>query len=133
MIWRKFRSAATLVTGLVLFLPGPATAGDKILRGVKTKPEPGSESNIVKHRCLTPSIQPEQSLPLDRRNAWSLPRAALAPDFDTTIHCLVLRFNFQYEDPDDPSTTGRGHMDLSPHPIPNEYNSATPQDSILYL
>ena len=109
-----------------------AVAGDFLPAEIKrSTPEPGD--NTVIHRCLTPQLQDGEGLPLERERPWSLPRAALAPDYDTTIHCLVLRFNFQYEDPDVPTTTGRGHFDLSPHPLPNNSNNATPQDSIDYL
>jgi M6 family metalloprotease-like protein len=41
-----------------------------------------------------------------------MPTLALA-DFADTIHCLVLRYDFQYETVDDPNTTGRGTMNLA--------------------
>lgn len=74
--------------------------------------QPGN--NKVIHRCLTPLGNPDKLGGLERPHSWSLPNSALAADFDTTIHCLVLRYNFQYETTDDPNTTGRGVMDLRP-------------------
>jgi len=68
--------------------------------------------NLVSRRCLTPEGNPRRLIE-SRGERWSLPDQALAADFDTTIHCLVLRYNFQYEATDDPNTTGQGHMDLS--------------------
>ncbi len=59
----------------------------------------------------------------------TLPKHALAANFDTTINVLVLRFNFQYETVDDPNTTGRGVMDLS-HPLANPTDSAKYYDSV---
>ncbi|HKK20524.1 MAG TPA: hypothetical protein VJ983_03550 [candidate division Zixibacteria bacterium] len=67
--------------------------------------------NPVLHRCLMPDAQSIIRFPLERDKPWSLPKHALAPDFNDTIHVLVLRFNFQYENPDDPNTTGRGLID----------------------
>lgn len=68
--------------------------------------------NLVSRRCLTPEGNPRRLIG-SRGQRWSLPDQALAANFDTTIHCLVLRYNFQYEATDDPNTTGQGHMDLS--------------------
>ncbi|HVP07860.1 MAG TPA: FG-GAP-like repeat-containing protein, partial [Candidatus Acidoferrum sp.] len=51
--------------------------------------------------------------PSESITSRSMPKHALAADFDTTINVLVLRFNFQYETVDDPNTTGRGVMNLS--------------------
>ncbi len=62
---------------------------------------------------------------LERDKSWSLPQRALADSLQYTINCLVLRFNFQKEIPDDPNTTGSGWMDMS-NPL------ASHADSIAY-
>jgi M6 family metalloprotease-like protein len=68
--------------------------------------------NLVHRKCLTPEGNDERLVPTGSER-WRLPSQALAADFDTTIHCLVLRYNFQYETTDNANTTGRGLMDLS--------------------
>ncbi|MFQ5453121.1 MAG: hypothetical protein ACE5D6_02925, partial [Candidatus Zixiibacteriota bacterium] len=90
-----------------------AAAGDKILIGEKHRREDIPDSNYVLHRCLTPPASERILLPLERDKPWSLPKQALAANFLDTINILVLRFNFQYENTDDPNTTGRGQMNLA--------------------
>ncbi len=85
----------------------------KALRGTRRAAEDAVSKNYVRQQGLTPSLEDVIRLPLERDKPWSLPRKALAAEFDTTLHILVLRFNFQYEETDDPNTTGRGVMDFS--------------------
>jgi len=85
----------------------------KILTGKKVVDDSVIFKDKVIHPCLTPSSGDIFQLPLEREKPWSLPKKALDADFDTTVNILVLRFNFQYEDTDDPNTTGRGYMNLS--------------------
>ncbi|MBU0985204.1 MAG: hypothetical protein KKA42_15120, partial [candidate division Zixibacteria bacterium] len=96
---------------VVVLLTGNATA-DRLLKGTPVPADSVPVQNFVKHRCLTP-FGNDQRIGGDREKPWSLPYRSLATDFDTTIHCLVLRFNFQLEETDDPNTTGLGHMDMS--------------------
>lgn len=101
---------------LISLLPSVSlgqNSGGKLLSGEKVTDTVSPGQNPVRHRCLTPEGNPDKLGGLRRATQWSLPSVSLPIDFDTTIHCLVLRFNFQYEDPDDPNTTGRGRMDLS--------------------
>ncbi len=90
-----------------------AVAEDRLLIGTKDRPAPVAGDNRVRHRCLTPEASDRISLPLEREHPWSLPKTALAADFRDTINILVLRFDFQYEEPDDPNTTGLGRMDVT--------------------
>ena len=50
-------------------------------------------------------------LNLERAKPWSLPTNALA-DFPKTFEVAIFRFDFQYEETDDPNTTGRGMMNM---------------------
>ncbi|MDF1545458.1 MAG: hypothetical protein P1R58_10180 [bacterium] len=86
---------------------GKLLIGQRKVREVK-----GGETKVV-HQCLTPPASERISLPLDRDKPWSLPNKALAADYTRNIHILVLRYNFQLEQTDNPNTTGLGHMDLS--------------------
>jgi M6 family metalloprotease-like protein len=104
-----------------------------MLFGEKQRVEPTTGENYVPHRRATSDVNTPIFEQLNRRKPWSLPGQALAADLDSTINVLVLRFDFQYETDDDPNTTGRGVMDMSPHPLPGPYSSATPEDSIAYL
>ena len=93
--------------------PGGGAGGRKLLLGDKVLDSAAAQNPLVGHRCLTPEGNAEKLGNLPRSSQWSLPLQALPIDYDTTIHCLVLRYNFQYEETDDPNTTGRGRMDLS--------------------
>lgn len=92
--------------------PNAWCAGDRLLQPVSINRDSTASPNVVRHRCLTPEGNDERLFGHSGQG-WRLPANAAAADFDTTIHCLVLRYNFQYETPDDPSTTGRGLMGLS--------------------
>ena len=100
-----------------------AVAGDRLLVGKRVVAPPPSDQR-VKHRCLTCEAGLSVNDPVNGRrqdNArWSLPTSLAA---DSTIHCLVLRFNFQYEATDDPNTTGRGEMNVN-DPLANPTDSA---------
>ncbi len=100
-----------------------AASADSLIGEKKPLPEVPGE-NYVHYKCIS-DVNDAFHLPVKRDKPWSLPSEALAADFDTTIHVLVLRYNFQYETTDDPNTTGRGVMDLS-NPL------ATPADSAAY-
>ncbi len=103
-----------LVCLLSLAFAAPSFGADKLLKIEKTvREEQTSEPGLVRHHCLTLTGNDRSLGDLQRATPWSLPSRALADDFDTTITCLVMRFNFQYEETDDPNTTGRGVMDLS--------------------
>lgn len=96
-----------------------AVASDNILVGTPVRQPVKSGDNQVIHKCLTPdrselhSFSKQLGLDLQRRSPWSLPQQALQDDQQVTINILVLRYNFQYEEVDDPNTTGRGEMNLS--------------------
>jgi len=107
----RFISLICLMAGLIVGLPADADA-DKLWQGKRAAADTLTSPNVVHRRCLTPEGN-DRRLGRASDGRWTLPEAALAADFDTTIHCLVLRFNFQYETTDDPNTTGRGVMDLS--------------------
>ncbi len=111
---RKQRKLLLLTWLLAAQLAGAsATAqGGKLWPADRATADTTTSPNVVHRRCLTPDGN-EHRLMKGTAGRWSLPERALAADFDTTINCLVLRYNFQYESTDDPNTTGRGAMDLS--------------------
>ena len=116
-------STRTLIFGCLLGLAAFAApeAADKLLSGRKVLDSTAAEPNYIRHRCLTPNGNPDgMGSALSKRLKDR--GGALAADFDTTIHCLVLRYNFQYETTDDPNTTGRGWMDMS-RPLDTETDS----------
>lgn len=125
MLQGSLRFIAVIVL-LITVIAGPLRAGNRLLKGTRVvEPVVEGEENHVKHPCLTPMPPPPLDLPLERRSRWALPAQALPDDFEMTLNCLVLRYNFQHETVDDPNTTGRGTMDLS-QPL------ATPADSAEY-
>lgn len=90
-----------------------ATAGDKLMMGERQTVPVVEGNNKVHYPCLKPHPKFQLSLPVEREHPWSLPKQALAAEFLDTIKILVLRYDFQYEAPDDPNTTGRGRMNLA--------------------
>lgn len=107
----KLLRLVILSCALLVMTTGGAMA-DGLREGKKVVDEQSPLLQPGHHRCLCPMGNPRK-IGGARTNAWSLPSTALASNFDTTIHCLVLRFNFQEEVTDDPNTTGRGLMNLS--------------------
>ncbi|UCD63678.1 MAG: hypothetical protein JSW34_13185 [Candidatus Zixiibacteriota bacterium] len=106
-----FLTRTTLV--LLLATATAALAADRVIIGGRQPRETGTDDNRVIRRCLTPHFFDGNLLSLEREKPWSLPKAALSANFADTISILVLRYNFQYEQDDDPNTTGRGLMDDS--------------------
>ena len=116
--------AVTLVAALAL----PAQAGDRLLYGTRQRDENSVTDNKVQHHSLAQRRARSIELPLDRKSPWSLPTKALDEPLDT-IEILVMRFNFQAEETDDPNTTGNGEIDLS-RPLANPADSAAYYDRI---
>ncbi len=88
------------------------TASDHILTGKRVVTPPAGENQVI-YRCLTGEL----GLPINPPAAQGRPGALSAardPNAVDTIRCLVLRYNFQLESPDNPNTTGDGHMDMRP-------------------
>ncbi|MEW5796302.1 MAG: hypothetical protein AB1772_08055 [Candidatus Zixiibacteriota bacterium] len=104
-----------LLAGLSTILtaaPAVWCDGGKLLNPSKSALDSTTTPNTVRRRCLTPDGNGRRLIEAVGEK-WKLPVGAQSADFDTTIHCLVLRFDFQYETVDDPNTTGRGHMNMS--------------------
>ena len=113
VIGRQYRTLGCVGLAIWLGLAASILGNDgKLLSPRLVANDAPVSPNLVSRRCLTPEGN-DRRLIETRGERWSLADQALAADFDTTIHCLVLRYNFQYEATDDPNTTGRGHMDLS--------------------
>jgi M6 family metalloprotease-like protein len=113
IIGRQHRTLGFAAAAIWLGLAASTLGNDgKLLLPRRVVSDTPVSPNLVSRRCLTPEGNNHRLIE-SRGERWSLPDRALAANFDTTIHCLVLRFNFQYEATDDPNTTGRGHMDLS--------------------
>ncbi|TET94455.1 MAG: hypothetical protein E3J26_04565, partial [Candidatus Zixiibacteriota bacterium] len=119
--------------GVSLLAAAATVAEDKLLIGQKHKIEEVPGDNRIIQRGLTPDrYDPGEDL-LERKSPWSLPKQALADDFQQTINILVLRFNFQEESPDDdPNTTGNGLMNLA-NPLADWVDSAAYFDTVGHL
>jgi M6 family metalloprotease-like protein len=95
----------------LIFLAGSAW-GDKLLtiEGRQTiEDDPGAPDPP---RAFWSGRAQERFLDLNRDNPFSLPKAALPAGLVDTITIVAIRVDFTYEDPDDPTTTGRGTFDL---------------------
>ena len=82
------------ITVILVLAASVAGASGKLLQGEIVPADTTPDENIVRHKCLTPQGNEQKLGVLRRPNPWSLPLESLAADFDTTIHCLVLRYNF---------------------------------------
>ncbi|MBD3332125.1 T9SS type A sorting domain-containing protein [candidate division GN15 bacterium] len=128
---RKFRY--TLLCLVLVALAATGLAADKVYFPERSFDNEDNEPVIRDLPSFARGMKPgEGILPLDRKHPWALPEKALAADWDTTIHILVLRYNFQYETVDNPNTTGRGHMDFS-NPITDPASEQAYLDSVGYI
>jgi len=127
-----YLTGVVALLGVFMLAAAATVAEDKLLIGQKQKSKEVPGDNRIIQRGLTPDrYDPGKDL-LERKSPWSLPRQALADDFQQTINILVLRFNFQEEDTDDPNTTGNGLMNLS-NPLANPVDSAAYFDTVGHL
>ncbi len=119
---REWVLAAARSAVIVAAVAVTATA-DKVVLGTRVH-EPVAGENVVRHRCLSCSANRPVNSPVNgldgRASRWSLPVSTMAPN-DTTIRCLVLRFDFQPDS--DPNTTGDGLMNMA-DPLSNPVDSA---------
>ncbi len=119
----------TLFAVILVAAPAlPVQAGDRLFYGTRQRNENSVTDNKVQHHSLAQRRARSIALPLDRKSPWSLPTKALDEPLDT-IEILVMRFNFQAEETDDPNTTGIGEIDLS-RPLANPADSAAYYDRI---
>jgi len=128
--WLCLRANLIALVGALTVVASFATAGDRLLIG---KRQTDTEAPTrVKYRCLTCEAGMPVNEPVNGHrhrptgDRWALPTAQAA---DSTIRCLVLRFNFQFESTDDPNTTGRGQMNVA-DPLSNPADSAAFIDSV---
>ncbi|RKX25538.1 MAG: hypothetical protein DRP45_05675, partial [Candidatus Zixiibacteriota bacterium] len=98
---------------MAIILASTAGADDKLYEISRIVVDSAAEQNLVKHPSWIAERNNLTPLESTRPRPWALPAQALAADYDTTIKCLVMRFNFQYESTDNPNTTSRGWMNLS--------------------
>ncbi len=103
----------SLVIALFLsaFLAGAAGA-DRLLtiNGRETVTDLPRSPGVPK--CFTTGRAKENLLGLKRDAPYALPKAAIPDGVVDTITIMAIRVDFTYEDPDDPTTTGRGVFDL---------------------
>ncbi len=124
--WFAVLSASAVI---LLASHAPAQAGGRILYGEKQRHTEQLTDNKVQHHSLAQRLSRAMTPAVHRKAPWSLPMKALDPASDTTVRVLVLRFDFQYEETDDPNTTGRGVMNLG-NPLNDPVDSAAYYDSV---
>ncbi|MEW5993246.1 MAG: hypothetical protein AB1744_02485 [Candidatus Zixiibacteriota bacterium] len=134
MVLERYSSVRKLIglAVLAILTAPPVLSRDRVLVGTKQPIKPVPGDNRIIQRGLTPERYAPESDQLQRNKPWSLPRQALAPNASVTIPCLVLRFNFQGEFPDDSNTTGNGLMNLS-RPITDSASEEAYLDSVGHL
>jgi len=105
-----------------------AADSDKLLPMHRVSEIDQKTDNKVQYHSLKQQRAKRSLLDLKRDKPWGLPSKALA-DFQDTINILVMKFDFQYEEIDDPNTTGRGTMNLA-RPMETVSDSASYYDSL---
>jgi len=102
-----------LLSALLLFGFMVASAGADNLLSIDGRETIRDDPNRSGCRnCFSTGRAREHLLDLKRDKSYGLPKAALPQDAVDTITVLAVRVDFAFEDPDDPSTTGRGRFDL---------------------
>ncbi|MBU1318585.1 MAG: T9SS type A sorting domain-containing protein [candidate division Zixibacteria bacterium] len=81
---------------------------------IKSKQVDQSESSIdeIDVHQFKSGVSKNNLLGLTRKSNMSLPDVALDANDVRTVRICAIRVQFQYEDVDDPATTGRGHFDF---------------------
>jgi M6 family metalloprotease-like protein len=122
---RWVRSFALIAALLLIVLLVPVGAEQTLIIRKSTSVDEPDDSRPI-YPCMTSRAATGLAAQLPRKHPWSLPTRPLSADFQRTLNVLVLRFNFQKEDIDDPNTTGNGLMNLADLPM-------TAEDSAAYL
>ncbi len=88
---------------------------DKIYQVRKIVP-PSKEKVFSEDKAIFKSFVSQKNLlGLKRKAPFGLPEISAEPAQVKTIRILAIRVEFEYENPDDPTTTGRGFMDMRPY------------------
>jgi len=110
----KQRIGLFLLAIIILAAVGSRAAEGKVLVPKGTFKAEFDKNNPRVHYSGWHSLPSTRNLlNLQRTKPWGLPKVSAAEaDGVDTLKLLGLRFDFQYEDPDDPNTTGRGKFDF---------------------
>ncbi|EQB64208.1 MAG: hypothetical protein RBG1_1C00001G1787 [candidate division Zixibacteria bacterium RBG-1] len=101
---------------LACFSSGTQIQGADKIYPIK-KVTPASKEKIYsQEKGIFKSFVSEKNLlELKRKTPFGLPEISAEPAQVKTIRILAIKVEFEYENPDDPTTTGRGLMDLRPY------------------
>ena len=105
------KKTGLILMAVMMLMTIPAW-GDKLLTIDSRRTIQDDQGDPNCSRCFTSGRAKEQLLNLRRETPYSLPKAALPADLVDTITIMAIRVDFTYEEPDDPTTTSRGHFDL---------------------
>jgi M6 family metalloprotease-like protein len=100
-----------LITGFLLLLSGSLAAGVMEIKDL-TKNEVEPDYRNHPHGGFKSDVSQQNLLGLKRSGKSLLPETSLSAQAPRTLKMCAIRVQFQLEDPDDDSTTGRGHFDF---------------------
>ena len=101
---------------LACFSSGTQIQGADKIYPIKKVTPAAKEKNYAQEKKIFRSFVSEKNLlELKRKTPFGLPEISSEPAQLKTIRILAIRVEFEYENPDDPTTTGRGRMDLRPY------------------
>ena len=98
------------------FLSGSQSQGaDKIYPIKKVTPAAREKNYAQEKKIFRSFVSKKDLLGLKRKTPFGLPEISAEPAQVKTLRILAIRVEFEYENPDDPTTTGRGKMDMRPY------------------
>lgn len=101
---------------LACFSAIPSIQGaDKIYPIKKVTPATKEKIYSQEKGIFKSFVSEKNLLGLKRKTPFSLPEMSAEPTQVKTIRILAIKVEFEYESTDDPTTTGRGLMDLRPY------------------
>lgn len=101
---------------LACFSASPSIAGsDKIYPIKKVTPATKEKIYSQEKGIFSSFVSERNLLGLKRKTPFGLPEVSAEPTQVKTLRILAIKVEFEYESTDDPTTTGRGLMDLRPY------------------
>lgn len=110
---RFVRNGFTIIALMLLLVSGTVQGSSDVLTiHGKERTDVDEDRGSTSLKSFKSDVSRKNLLGLSRKSPLSLPDLALSSQDTLEIKVCAIRVQFQYEDVDDPNTTGRGHFDM---------------------